>query len=128
MRDNKEILSELLTIQEFLGEKPAGDMNVMTMKLDMLIVYLSTTASLVADAEFWYNKAKRDAYYALEARYKEKERKFTPSLAKDFISADIAEETYAYTLAQRLNAAVTHSIEGLRTLISAEKSMLTNLR
>lgn len=46
---------------------------------------------------------------------------FAPSLAKDFIAAKCSTEQYEYDLCERTSRTLTHTIEALRTCISAAK-------
>lgn len=46
---------------------------------------------------------------------------FAPSLAKDYISAKCSKEQYEYDICERTSRTITHTIEALRTCISAAK-------
>lgn len=129
MRTKKQIIEELAEIHEFLLKGiPDQDINLMLSVLSTLTTYLASTAGLVAESGVLYNRAKVVAYYALELRFKEVGKKMSPMLAKDFISGQCGDDEYAYEFAQRINSAVTHTIDALRTSVSAEKQLLSNLR
>jgi len=46
---------------------------------------------------------------------------FAPSLAKDFIQARLSKEQYEYDLCERTSRVIVHTIEAMRTCISALK-------
>lgn len=46
---------------------------------------------------------------------------FAPSLAKDFIAAKCSQEQYEYDICERTSRSIVHTIEALRTCISAAK-------
>lgn len=48
------------------------------------------------------------------------------SMQKAFVESECAEEMMLYTYAERLNAAITHSLDALRTIVSMRKSELEN--
>lgn len=48
------------------------------------------------------------------------------SMQKAFVESECAEEMMLYTYAERLNAAITHSLDALRTIVSMRKSEMEN--
>lgn len=65
------------------------------------------------------NKKKVEAYNSLIAGGNSEF--FSPSLAKDYINAKLDQEQYEYDLCERCSRTVLHTIEALRTCISALK-------
>jgi hypothetical protein len=64
------------------------------------------------------NDAKERAYM----KVKESKGMFSaPSLVKDYVSAKCSEESYNYDLAERCSRTIIHTIDALRTCISALK-------
>lgn len=49
---------------------------------------------------------------------------FAPSLAKDYIAAKCSKEQYEYDVCERTSRTLVHTIESLRTCISAAKEEL----
>jgi hypothetical protein len=49
---------------------------------------------------------------------------FAPSLAKDYIAAKCSKEQYEYDVCERTSRTLVHTIEALRTCISAAKTEL----
>jgi hypothetical protein len=72
------------------------------------------------------NKKKVEAYNNLVTG--ENSEFFSPSLAKDYINAKLDQEQYEYDMCERCSRTVLHTIEALRTCISALKieSQTTN--
>jgi ferritin-like metal-binding protein YciE len=67
------------------------------------------------------NKAKVKAYNTLVTSSVANAEYFSPMLAKDYISARIEQEQYDYDICERCSRTVLHTIEALRTCISALK-------
>lgn len=129
MRSINEILHELSLINEYvLRGIPDNDISVMLQAGSILVTYLASTAAMVAEAGKYYSQAKVRAYNTLALSSKANDKYFSPSLAKDYIAAKCCDEGYVYEFATRMNAAVTHSLDMLRTAISAEKQLLSNLQ
>jgi hypothetical protein len=49
---------------------------------------------------------------------------FAPSLAKDYISAKCEQEQYDYDLCERCSRTIVHTIEAIRSVLSALKEEL----
>lgn len=125
MRNQEQILSELTEINgEILSGIPDSDISLMLTKLSTVVTYLASSASLVAESGFLYNQAKKKAYHTLKTSSEANQEYYSPMLAKDYINSCCAAESYLYEFAQRLNSAVTHTLDALRTAISAEKQNL----
>jgi hypothetical protein len=67
------------------------------------------------------NKAKVKAYNTLVTSSVANAEYFSPMLAKDYISARIEQEQYDFDVCERCSRTVLHTIEALRTCISALK-------
>lgn len=52
---------------------------------------------------------------------------FAPSLAKDYIAAQCSEEQYNYSICERCSRTITHTLDILRTVISALKAELQTM-
>lgn len=103
------------------------DLDEMKRKGAELIGCLSRSAVLVADANRIYNDAKVRAYHRLKATSEASKSYYSPMLAKDYVAALCANEQRAADLAERINKAITHTIEFLRSAMSAEKTQLAYL-
>lgn len=67
------------------------------------------------------NKNKAKAYNDLILSSVANETYFAPSLAKDYINAKIEEDQYNYDICERCSRTLVHTIEALRTCVSALK-------
>ena len=67
------------------------------------------------------NDAKVKAYHVLALSSKANEQYFSPMLARDYINAKCADENYNYDLCERASRTIIHTIDALRTCISALK-------
>lgn len=128
MRTLNEILLELTEINQFVMRGiPDNSIPLMTQTGSTLVTYLASTAAMVAEAGKYYSQAKTRAYQTLAMSSAANAKYYSPSLAKDYISSRCSDEGYIYEFAQRMNAAVTHAADMIRTFISAEKQLLSNL-
>lgn len=114
-------------LQFFEKEFEVKDMDVIqTQSLDLLIHRQSILCgslpfanNQMAVAKKRYNHAKLNAYNEAMGKID-----LPPSLMKDYISAKLVNEQYAYDLAERLSRTITHILDSYRTAISALKQEL----
>lgn len=67
------------------------------------------------------NKAKTKAYNTLITSSVANSEYFSPMLAKDYIGAKVEQDQYNYDICERCSRTLLHTIEALRTCISALK-------
>jgi di/tripeptidase len=72
------------------------------------------------------NEAKVIAYEKMVKRYGQ-EKYFSPSLAKDYVGAVISEQQYAFDLCERASRTIVHTLDTLRTCISALKEEMKTI-
>ena len=75
----------------------------------------------MAVAKLILNNIKVRAYHSLITSSAANEAYFAPSLAKDYISARVATEQYHFDLCERTSRTIVHTVEALRSCISALK-------
>lgn len=90
-------------------------------QMGMLCKSLAFTSNQMAVAKKELNKKKVDAYHTLISSSIANETFFAPSLAKDYISAKTEEEQYNYDVCERCTRVLVHTIDAVRTCISALK-------
>lgn len=90
-------------------------------QMGMLCKSMAFVNTQMAVAKLALNQKKVDAYNSLITSEVANEQYFAPSLAKDFISAKCNKEQYEYDLCERTSRTLVHTIEALRTCISAAK-------
>lgn len=87
-----------------------------------MIAYLALANEYQATYQKSARKAKMKAFDELKDRYKEANQKMPPSIAKEFIDAYCADDSYAYDLAERTSRALVHCCDMLRSILSSKKS------
>lgn len=128
MRTREQIIAELEEINAYLLKGiPSGNMDLMLVMCGMIATYLASTAALVAEAGRLYGAAQKRLHERLAMSGTANQKYFSASMAKHYVATAAVQESYAYEFATRMNAAVTHVSELLRTAISAEKQLLANL-
>ena len=75
----------------------------------------------MAISKYILNTKKKRAYESLVGSSVANEQYFAPSLAKDYIATKIFEDQYNYDICERASRTIVHTIEALRTAISALK-------
>lgn len=90
-------------------------------QLGLLCKSLAFVNNQMAVAKKILNKKKVNAYNTLICSSVANEEYFSPSIAKDYISAKVEQEQYDYDICERCSRTVLHTIEALRTCISALK-------
>lgn len=95
--------------------------NFLIDKMGELAVSMAFVNNQMAIAKNILNQKKVSAYNNLVASSVANETYFAPSLAKDFIAARCADEQYAYDLCERCSRSMVHTIDAIRTAISALK-------
>jgi len=75
----------------------------------------------MAIAKWILNQKKVKAYETLVTSSVANETYFSPSQGKDYISGKLAEDQYNFDLCERCSRTIVHTLEALRTAISALK-------
>jgi hypothetical protein len=108
-------------------ELAAGDYNASQSinwyidQLGMLCKSLPFVNEQMAEAKSMLNKKKITAYETLVVSSIANEQYFAPSLAKDYISAKCEIEQLNYDLCERCSRSLVHTIEAIRSILSALK-------
>lgn len=121
----EDIKTELEEITEATSDPINEDVvSDVTERLEMLSSYLPRTAMLKAQADSLY------AYVIGEAMKQEYEKnpKITISIVKDIIRGKLWKYIYITTLADRLNSAITHQIDAMRSFLSFLKADMQNVQ
>lgn len=97
-------------------------------QVGMLCKSLAFVNNQMAVAKKILNKKKVAAYNNLLGSTLANGELISPMLAKDYISAKIEKEQYDYDICERCSRTLLHTIEALRTCISAlkEESKIAN--
>lgn len=93
-------------------------------QVGMLCKSLAFVNNQMAVAKKILNKRKVAAYNNLIGSTLANNETISPMLAKDYISAKIEQEQYDYDICERCSRTLLHTIEALRTCVSALKEEL----
>lgn len=90
-------------------------------QMGMLCKSLAFVNNQMAVAKRKLNHSKVKAYNSLVTSSVANAEYFSPSLAKDYIGAKIDQDQYNYDICERCSRTLLHTIEAIRTAISALK-------
>ncbi len=90
-------------------------------QLGMLVKAMAFINGQMAVAKLILNKMKVAAYHSLITSSVANESYFAPSLARDYIAAKVSTEQYHYDLCERTSRTIVHTVEALRSALSALK-------
>lgn len=92
-----------------------------------LSTYIAYTGSETAKAKKALLIAKKQAYFKAMEDLRAKGKEVAPSLVKDFVNTMVADQEEHYLLCDRMNAAATHTLDFIRTCISALKTEMQTI-
>lgn len=90
-------------------------------QMGMLCKALAFAGNQMAVAKKELGLIKTRAYESLVASSVANEQYFSPSLAKDYIASKVCTAQYNYDICERCSRVLVHTIDALRTCISALK-------
>jgi hypothetical protein len=90
-------------------------------QVGMLCKSLAFVNNQMAVAKKLLNKKKANTYNNLICSSFANNEFFSPSIVKDYVSARIEQEQYDYDVCERCSRTLLHTIEALRTCVSAMK-------
>lgn len=130
-RTVNEINKELYEFQKFvegLDGMDVKDITILSEALLSISAKLARSANLVADATMLSAEAKKNAYADYTQMAQSQGLKFSPSIVKDFVATRCGEEMRCLEYADRMNAALTHCLEALRSCLSSAKEEWKTLK
>jgi len=90
-------------------------------QIGMLCKSMAFVNEQMAEAKKVLNRKKIVAYETLVTSSVANAQYFAPSLAKDYIAAKCDQEQYEYDLCERCSRTLVHTIEAIRSILSALK-------
>lgn len=90
-------------------------------QMGMLCGSLAFVNNQMAVSKKLLNEKKVKEYHTLKTSSEANQEYYSPSLAKDYINAKVGQEQYNYDVCERASRTLVHTIEALRTCISALK-------
>ena len=117
----KELTGYLYTIETF-DKDSAQDGAALYAYLIDLTNKQARANFIMAEYKRKMRQEKAANYIALSKSDHANQKYYSVSLARDYIDAQSSEVSYVYDLAERLSRCCTHTMDGLRTIISSLKS------
>lgn len=90
-------------------------------QLGMLNNSLAFVNEQMAIAEKALHEKKTKVYHALAASGVANQQYWSPMLAKDYVNARLSTEQYNYAICERCSRTIVHTIESVRSILSALK-------
>ena len=109
------IANEVGGIFDLMQQKLNRDINSLCTELDIASQKLARSAELLADAQFIADKKRGEVA--------EKNRDESATLLREIIVGELADENRLLKLCEKLNSALVHRIESIRSILSAEKEL-----
>lgn len=110
--------SNLQAIQDTMETPVAQEPNALMERINEYASLLATSAQTMSSIKFHLSDA---IGQAMEEAFK---LKYPPSMAKAYAEGRCAELVSDYELSNRQNAALTHAIDGIRSILSFTKQEL----
>ena len=111
--------------EDFADVEVIQSIDMLIQKLNVINAQMAFGGEQMAISKKLFNDAKLKAYTMLQDFYKTvPDKKFSPLLAKDFVSSQCSTESYNYDLAERYVRALVHISSNIVTSISGLKEQL----
>ena len=119
-----DLIAECKQIDEFIGITPSDDIEEIVERGNDLIVYISRTGKMLADAKYHLNVIRKaEIMDILKIIIPEK---LSAKVQNALIDSVAREQQYLVDWTERLNRTAVHQLDWCRTLISKAKSEMQN--
>lgn len=122
MSKYKKLAEEYNKIYSFVSstydEAPHSIMD----RMSMLNIYLARTGRMVAEADFLKDEKTQEVLSNIKLLG------FSPSIQKEWIKSSTKAENMLFKSVERLNAAIVHQLDVLRSQLSYLKTEIENIR
>lgn len=120
MRTPTQLTDTLGKMQTYL-ETPVGhDPQELIDRTELLTILIAKSGQCLAEAKYIQDQIINEGL--MKAINIELDKKLTPSLITKFVSSNAKDINYLVTWADRVNAAATHQLDGIRSIISYKKA------
>jgi hypothetical protein len=117
-----DLETSLSKMQIYL-ETPAGhEPQDLLDRIEYLNILVAKSGQLLAKAKYIQDDIINTGL--LQAMEQELDKKLSPSLVNKFVNSGAKNINYLVSWADRINAAATHQLDGIRTIISYKKAEL----
>ena len=120
--DMTELAQEIADLYDYLKKPLDRTPEGLILELDSRGQWLARSAELLADAQVLLDQKRGKA---AEVHIGTKE---SWNVVKHQIEAECVDEKKLFVLAERLNATLTHQMDGIRSILSFEKQSMAQLR
>lgn len=110
-----EIATEVLGLYDLIKQDLNRDIGSLMTELDKTSQWLARSAELLADAQYEVDVKRGEVA--------EQYRGETATMLREILSAQCATENRLLNQCERLNAALVHRIDSIRSILSAEKEL-----
>lgn len=115
-----ELKEKAKKMQDFLELKTGSEPNDLIDRAEKLLILIAQSGNCLADAKWLQDKAVGEAIQkAINMAY---DQKLSPSTINKFVNAEAKEFNYLVNTFDRINAAATHTLDGIRSILSYRKS------
>jgi hypothetical protein len=119
----ERLLSETGDIQAYAEITPSDNPNEIAQRIVDLGVYIARTGKMLADAKYHLNRKRRDDTMELIEKILG-DKKLSAKVQNSLIDSLCRDEQYLVDWKERLNRAVTHQQDAMRSLLSYERENL----
>ena len=120
---HEQLFVEVKEIQSFAEISVSDNPQEIAERIADCGVYIARTGKMLADAKYWLNQKKKDETVELIINLISKD-KLSAKVQNALIDSICKDEQYLVDWLERLNRAVTHQQEAMRSLLSYEKENL----
>jgi hypothetical protein len=118
-----KLLSEAGDIQAYSEITPSDNPQEIAERIISLGVYIARTGKMLADAKYHLNAKRRDETVKLVEQILS-DNKLSAKVQNSLVDGLCRDERYLVDRIERLNAAVTHQQDAMRSLLSYEREHL----
>lgn len=122
MRTPTQLTESLGKMQAYLETPVGDDPQGLIDRTELLTILIAKSGQCLAEAKYIQDQLINEGL--MEAIGQELDKKLSPSLITKFVSSNAKDINYLVTWADRINAAATHQLDGLRSIISYKKAEL----
>lgn len=127
MNKHSEILG-ILTILQTTSYSDVQSINQLLEYGFQLQQHIAFSGEAMAEAKELLHTARKAAYLKVDASMNAQGKKWTPMLVKDYVNDCCSKENAYYELCERCNRSATHSLDFVRTAISALKAEMQSIQ
>jgi len=122
----EQLFKEAGVIQSFAEISVSDNPQEIAERISECGIYIARSGKMLADAKYHLNQKRKDETMSLITQILS-DKKLSAKVQNSLIDSICKDEQYLVDWLERLNRAVTHQQEAMRSLLSYEKEQLRNL-